>query len=494
MRVASTAATVGGNTKMGSADASKAAACRTAARRGLVASLYSVVTALASAPPGTYPYWSPLYCRLVLMLSDAAKVAVIPIDASWCSSDRARAVGMQEDGTYVAGAEDVRPHAAAGHAPDGSHELCSARHRSSPSDAAVADHSSYPDSEYDEDRCSDAECHCNTTGGRCGGGTPGATGAEDAHHRTHGSADAASHVRLIADKALPEYGACEDDSFVDDEAEVTDRTRPPLRRPALEGGRALDEPGGATTQQVWRELAEVVLTTGASTDGRPEGLSFGGNDAVDYASHAQHREYDRLYAGDAGDGEEVDELAEADAADRGRRRDVTDEARQTEREVLLRRLWRRRWERRGGRRPDAAHVGDEFAGALAAVTTCLVAAVGTRRASRDLTRSALAAIVCDTRVREHVYHTRAHVGAALELGHERHHAAMRAAFEAQQQAAALADASASVAASGDGVEAQIGALMAAASARMAADAPAAGGVGLTLADERKVLRETRRCL
>jgi len=237
-----------------------------------------------------------------------------------------------------------------------------------------------------------------------------------------------------------------------------------------------------------------VLTAGASTDGRPEGLPFGGNDAVDYAPHAQHREYDRFYAGDAGDGEEVDELAEADAADRGRRPDVTDEARQTEREVLLRRLWRRRWERRGGRRPDAPHVGDEFAGALAAVTACLGAAVGTRRASRDLTRSALAAIACDTRVREHVYHTRAHVGAALELGHERHHAAMRAAFEAQQQGAARADASASVAASRDGVEAQIGALMAAASARMAADAPAAGGVGLTLTDERKVLRETRRCL
>ncbi|OSX69361.1 hypothetical protein BU14_1590s0001, partial [Porphyra umbilicalis] len=492
-RVASTAATVGGNTKMGSADASTAAACRTAARRGLVASLYSVATALASAPPGTYPYLSPLYCRLVLMLSDAAKVAVIPIDASWCSSDRARAVGMQEDGTYVAGGEDVRPHAAAGHAPDGSHELYSARHRSSPSDAAGSDHSSYPDSEYDEDRCSDAECHCNTIGGGCGGGTPGATGAADAHHRAHGSTDAVSHVRLVADKALPEYGACDDDSFVDDEAEVTDRTRPPLRRPAWEGGRALDEPGGATTQQVLRELAEAVLTTGGSAGARPEGLPFGGNDAVDYAPHGQHREYDRFYAGDAGDGEDVDELAEADAADRACRPDVSDEARRTEREVLLRRLWRRRWERRGGRRPDAAHVGDEFAGALAAVTACLVAAVGTRRASRDLTRSALAAIACDTRVREHVYHTRAHVGAALELGHERHHAAMRAAFEAQQRAAALADASASVAALRDAVEAQIGALMAAAAARVAADAPT-GGVGLTLADERQVLREARRCL
>lgn len=489
-RVAATAATVAGNTRMGTPDASIAAACRTAARRGMVASLHSVASALAAAPPGMFPYRSPLYCRLVLMLSDAAKVGVTPIDASWCSSDRARAVGLQDDGTYIVENAEVRTHASSVRPTDPMGEWIAARHRSSSSVVSElsgddgSDHSSYPDSPFDNDRCSDAACQCNSLAGgdmvTTTGGTPPSGGSGH------------PHVRLAADSPLPEYGDADDDSFVDDEGDLTDRTRGIRRRPAWQGGRALDERGGATTQQVLRELAELVLVRGVpGVSTRPPGMPYGGNDAVDYAPHGQHHEFDRFYDHDAPAGEDNDELAEADAADRRRRPDVTDEQRREERDRLFSRLWRRRWHQRGGRRPDASHVGDEFVGALAAVTAVLTAAVGTRRAGRDIARSALAAIACDTRVREHVYHTRAHVGAALELGHERHRAAMTAALEAERLRTDAANANVHVRDLCEGVAFHVKRLIAAATARRGLQHPPAS---LSQADERQLVCEARRYL
>lgn len=298
------------------------------------------------------------------------------------------------------------------------------------------------------------------------------------------------HVRLAADSPLPVYGDADDDSFVDDEADVTERTRGTRRRPAWQGGRALDERGGATTQQVLREMAELVLVRGVpGVSTRPPGMPYGGNDAVDYAPHGQHHEFDRFYDHDAPAGEDNDELAEADAADGQLRPGVTDEQRREERDRLFSRLWRRRWQQRGGRRPDASHVGDEFVGALAAVTAVLTAAVGTRRAGRDIARSALAAIACDTRVREHVYHTRAHVGAALELGHERHRAAMTAALEAERLRTDAANANVRVRDLCEGVAYHVKRLVAAGTARRALQ----GGL-FSRPDERQLVCEARRYL
>eukprot|EP00170_Pyropia_yezoensis_P001281 contig_5717_g1285 len=487
-RVASTAATVASNARMGTPDASIAAACRTAARRGMVGSLHSVASALAAAPPGMFPYRSPLYCRLVLMLSDAAKVGVIPIDASWCSSVRARAVGLQEDGTYAVENAEVRTHASSERPTDPMGEWIAARHRSSPSVMSGlsggdgdSSHSSYPNSPYENDRCSDTECQCNSL--------------VDEDKVTCGISPSGCghpHVRLAADSPLPEYGAADDDSFVDDEADVSERTRGIRRRPAWQGGRPLDERGGATTQQVLRQMAELVLVHGVpGVSTRAPGMPYGGNDAVDYAPHGQHHEFDRFYDHDAPAGEDNDELAEADAADGLRRPDVTDEQRREERDQLFSRLWRRRWQLRGGRRPDPSHVGDEFVGALAAVTAVLTAAVGTRRAGRDIARSALAAIACDTRVREHVYHTRAHVGAALELGHERHRAAMTAAMEAERLRNDAASANLHVRDLCEGVAFHSKRLIAAGMARRGLQNPPAS---LSEADERQLVCEARRYL
>lgn len=103
------------------------------------------------------------------MLSDAAKVGVIPIDASWCSSVRARAVGLQEDGTYAVENAEVRTHASSERPTDPMGEWIAARHRSSPSVMSGlsggdgdSSHSSYPNSPYENDRCSDTECQCNS--------------------------------------------------------------------------------------------------------------------------------------------------------------------------------------------------------------------------------------------------------------------------------------------------------------------------------------------